>query len=125
MGEGPAIPYGGQVVYRSCDLTPDWTFEVLEAAAQSSHLAILPTGARSNRGKITVKVVSAYLHLVVLTVTGWPASTDGLDGSLARLQQRPRREDAPFKHARRVWRPAGAASCSGLVPRCRRRALPR
>ena len=28
-----------------------------------------------------------YVHLVALTVTGWPAFTDGLDGDLARLQQ--------------------------------------
>ena len=28
-----------------------------------------------------------YVHLVVSTVAGWPAVTDGLDGDLARLQQ--------------------------------------
>ena len=38
-----------------------------------------------------------YVHLVVLTVTGCPAVTDGLDGDLARLQQWPRREDGPVR----------------------------
>ena len=27
-----------------------------------------------------------YVYLVALTVRGWPAATDGLDGDLARLQ---------------------------------------
>ena len=53
----------------------------------SPFLAILPTGAGSNRGKITVKVVFAYVCLVSLPVTGCPAVTEGLDGDLARLQQ--------------------------------------
>ena len=33
----------------------------------------------------------------LLTVTGWPAVTDGLDGDLARLQEWPRREDGPVR----------------------------
>ena len=49
-----------------------------------------------------------YVHLVLLTVSGWPAATDGLDGDLARLQQRPRRGRWPRT---RVWRgSAGATS---------------
>jgi hypothetical protein len=53
-------------------------------------LVVLPTGARWNRWKITVKV------------TVWPASTDGLDGDLARLQQWPRWEDGLFAYSRQV-----------------------
>ncbi len=55
-----------------------------------------------------------YLHLVVLTFTGWPAVIDGLDGDLARLQQWLRGRMALFAHARRLRRPAGAASCPGF-----------
>jgi hypothetical protein len=57
------------------------------------------------------KALFAYVHLVVLTSTGWPASTDGLDGDLARLQQRPRRKNDPVAHARRV---AALSRCGEL-----------
>ena len=49
-------------------------------------LAILSTGAECqpmedrSQGRLRV-------HLIVLTVTGWPAIIGGLDGDLARLQQ--------------------------------------
>jgi hypothetical protein len=55
-----------------------------------------------------------YVHLVALTVTDSPASTDGLDGDLARLQQWPRRRMAPFAHARRVAAPGWCGDLSGV-----------
>jgi hypothetical protein len=47
-----------------------------------------------DRGQGRLRV---YVHLVLLTVTGCPAVTDGLDGDFARLQEWPRREDGPVR----------------------------
>jgi hypothetical protein len=57
---------------------------------------------------------SRDVHRAVLTVTGWPASTDGLDGGLARLQQWPRWEDGPFAHAWWVAAPSWCGELSGV-----------
>ena len=67
-----------------------------------------------DRGQGRLRV---YVHLVDSTVTGWPASTDGLDGDLARLQQWPRREDGPVRARGGLRRSTGAVSCLGSVPR--------
>jgi hypothetical protein len=58
-------------------------------------LAILPTGAGSNRAKIAVKAVFACPYVTQFAGCGCPGVTDGLDGRLGRLPQWPRREDGP------------------------------
>ena len=55
-----------------------------------------------------------YVHLVLLTVTGCPAVTDGLDGDLARLQEWPRREDGPVRVRSAVAAPSWCGGCPGL-----------
>ena len=63
-----------------------------------------------------------YVHLVLLTVTGCPAVTDGLDGDLARLQQWPRREDGPVRvRVAGCGAQPGAAGARGLRTGGRRR----
>jgi hypothetical protein len=62
------------------------------------------------------------VRLVLLTVTGWPVVTDGLDGDLARLQQWPRREDGPVRvRAAGLRRSAWCGGCPGTTHRGRRR----
>lgn len=60
----------------------------------------------------------AYEHLVLLTVAGWPAVTDGLDGDLARLQQWLRRDDGPGRTRAARWGARLARRAArGSVPR--------
>jgi hypothetical protein len=68
-------------------------------------------------GRSQSRLSSRDVRLVLFTVTGWVACTDGLDGDLARLQQWPRREDGPVSRTRGgLRRSAGAANCPGSVP---------